>query len=285
MLYQIETREDPFTATLIQRLLPLPHIHPHLELIYIKSGSSIATLDNKKYQLNAGDLFLSFPNQIHFYHDVVPPTGYMLIFAPNQLTDLNNIFQTQSPCSPIITADKLPADIEVQLEKIHTRLQSASAFDHLSAKGCLLSLMCELLSQMTLIDAPASQDNIKRLLTYCTEHYTEPLTLEILSKNLHLNKYYISHIFQERMSISYKDFINSLRVEYACSLLTKDTAITDVAYASGFSTIRTFNRAFLKHAGMTPREYVKGDYQAAEIATIDSYNINKKTSLSCLDRT
>jgi len=264
MLYQIETRENPFTATLIQKLLPFPHIHPHLELIYIKSGSSIATLDNKKYRFNAGDLFLSFPNQIHFYHDEVPPTGYMLIFAPDLLTDLRDVFQTQLPASPIITSDRLPADIEIQLKRIHALLHSDSAFDHLSAKGLLLSLLCELFSQMTLIDAPTSQDNIKRLLTYCTEHYTEPLTLDILSKNLHLNKYYISHIFQERMDISYKDFINSLRVEYACSLLAKETAITDVAHACGFSTIRTFNRAFLKHAGTTPREYVKRKYLATK---------------------
>ena len=59
------------------------------------------------------------------------------------------------------------------------------------------------------------------------------------------------------MGISYKDFINSLRVEHACKLLTKDISVTEVAYASGFTTIRTFNRAFLKHVGMTPRDYAK----------------------------
>lgn len=257
MIYDIETRDDPFTAVKINRLLPRPHIHPHLELIYLNSGSSIATLDNKKYRLTAGDLFLGFPNQIHFYHDEIPPTGYMLIFSPDLFTDLKDTFQTKYPVSPVLNFGQLPTDVVEQLSKIHTRLNSGSAFDQLSAKGCLLALLGELLSRMTLIDVPASQDNIKNLLTYCTEHYAEPLTLDILSKELHLNKYYISHIFQERMDISYKDFINSLRVEYACSLLTKDAMITDVAHASGFSTIRTFNRAFLKHAGMTPREYVK----------------------------
>lgn len=257
MLYHIETREKPFTCGSVHGLQPYPHIHSHLELIYLESGSSIAHLDNKKHRLNAGDLFISFPNQIHYYHDQIPTTGYLLIFASTLFDDLTDIFQTRLPACPILTADRLPADIRTQLERIRTQINSASAYDQISAKGCLLSLLCHCLSQMTLPDAPASQDNIKRLLTYCIEHYTEPLTLDILSKQLHLNKYYISHIFQERMDISYKDFINSLRVEHACHLLTGDTAITDVALASGFSTIRTFNRAFLKHTGMTPREYLK----------------------------
>lgn len=59
------------------------------------------------------------------------------------------------------------------------------------------------------------------------------------------------------MHICFKDFINSLRVDSACSLLVKSSSITDVAYASGFSSVRTFNRAFLKHMHVTPREYVR----------------------------
>ncbi|MBQ8813121.1 MAG: AraC family transcriptional regulator [Lachnospiraceae bacterium] len=257
MPYHIETREKPFTANHMRKLQYPPHIHPHLELIYIKSGVSIATADNKKYRLSDGDLFLTFPNQIHFYHDESPIDAYMLIFVPDLFSDLKELFQKKSPVSAVLHADQLPEDIAEQLVKIRERLNSGDTFSRISAKGYLLSLLGEILPRMPLTDATADQDSIKRLLIYCTENYTEPLSLELLSKELHLNKYYISHIFQERMHLSYKDFINNLRVEHACKLLTKDAHITEVAYASGFTTIRTFNRAFLKHMGMTPREYIK----------------------------
>lgn len=110
---------------------------------------------------------------------------------------------------------------------------------------------------MMLVDSPGDQDTIKNVLKYCMEKYTEPLSLELLSRKLNLNKCYISHIFRERMNMSYKEFINNLRVENACSLLEKNSSITDIAYASGFSSVRTFNRAFLKHLDMTPRDYIK----------------------------
>lgn len=257
MLYQIETRDNPFTASIIHRLAPRPHIHPHLELIYLKTGCSIAAADSHRYELNGGDLFLAFPNQIHFYHDQKPVEGYMLIFSPDFLTDLKEVFQTKTPTESVLHREQLPPDILEKLDTIHQKMKSPASFSQLSAKGCLLALLGELLPQMSLCDAPADQESIKKLLTYCTENYTEPLSLESLSKELHLNKYYISHIFQERMGISYKDFINSLRVEHACKLLTKNSHITEVAYASGFTTIRTFNRAFLKHMEITPREYIK----------------------------
>ena len=259
MLYHIEKRTNPFTSKSRNELQYPPHIHPHLEMIYVKSGISRVTVDNKAYPLKEGDLLLVFPNQIHFYQDETPIDACMMIFVPDLFTDLNEIFQKKSPVSPILHADQLPRDISEQLAKIHERLNTEDSFSRISAKGCLLSLLSELLPQMTLVDAPADQDSIKRLLTYCTEHYAEPLSLELLSRNLHLNKYYISHIFRERMNISYKDFINQLRVEHACRLLVKDAQITEVAYASGFSTIRTFNRAFQKHMEMTPRDYMKSN--------------------------
>ena len=43
----------------------------------------------------------------------------------------------------------------------------------------------------------------------------------------------------------------------ARKMLEKGTNITEIAFSSGFASIRTFNRAFQKHLGMTPREYMK----------------------------
>ena len=82
MSYKIENRKYAFTAQYIRKLLPEPHIHSHLELIYLKSGYATAILDNKEYDLGEGDCLLVFPNQIHFYHVKKTLEGYMMIFSP-----------------------------------------------------------------------------------------------------------------------------------------------------------------------------------------------------------
>lgn len=257
MPYHIEMRKLAFTAKYFDNLLPRPHIHTHLELVYLKEGRSEVILDNKKYMLEAGDIFLAFPNQIHFYHDLSPLKGYLLIFSQELFREFRDVFQTKVPAKPIVRANSISSDIWGIMKNIDEKLARRERFDETVAKGYLLAVLGEMFSQMELVEKPGDQEATKRILSYCIENYTEPLTLESLAKELYLNKYYISHIFRERMNTNYKDFINQLRVEHACELLEKGTSITDIAYACGFSCVRTFNRAFSKYMNMTPREFIK----------------------------
>lgn len=257
MKYYIETREIAFTIDHIKGLLPTPHLHTHLELIYLQEGKSEVTVDNQKFLLESGDIFLAFPNQIHFYRDIERMEGDMLIFAPEVLPELKEVFSAKVPVNPIVNEEHLLGKIPDMIRRMEEALQTEKTFDGYVAKGQLLSLVGEMLSHMELVDKPGDQDTSKRILSYCLEHYMEPLTLDYLAKELYLSKYYISHIFRERMNISYKDFINQLRMEHVCDMLKKEKNITEAAYACGFSSVRTFNRVFLQSVGMTPREYIK----------------------------
>lgn len=257
MRYYIENREEPITYFHADSLTNLPHIHPHLELIYLMEGSSFATVDDREFLMESGDIFLSFPNQIHAYQPRSDIKCFLLIFAPDLFSDLKRCFRHQVPVSPIIPRDLLAPQVPDLLTKIQEGISSHSPYDNIAAKGYLMALLGTVLPLMELTDVPTHHDSLKDLLTYCLENYTEPLTLDGLSASLHLNKYYISHLFKERMHMGFTDFVNQLRIEHACSLLTKDASIAEVAFSSGFSSIRTFNRVFRKNMGMTPRDYQK----------------------------
>lgn len=257
MAYLIEKRALSVSTETFSKLTATPHLHTHLEMIYMVEGSSTVSADYREFSLNRGDLFLAFPNQIHFYHDHTSTSGYLFIFSQDIFPDLKELFHTMIPDCPVIKCGQLPDRIRESLHKIMLCNTSGSHFDEIAAKGLLLALLCELLPLLTLRPHRPGNDSTKSILTYCSEKYTEPLSLDILSRELHLNKYYISHIFKEHLNIGFTDFINGLRVEYACSILERESCITDVAFASGFSSIRTFNRVFLNRVGMTPSEYIK----------------------------
>ncbi|MBQ8038837.1 MAG: AraC family transcriptional regulator [Lachnospiraceae bacterium] len=257
MPYEIENRQHSFTTENIKKLLPQPHIHPHLELIYLIKGASRATLDNKEYLIEAGDCFLAFPNQIHFYHDRDVIDGYMIIFSPDFFPKFKDLFRKKTPVSPVLHRADLPEDIEIRLKTIHEKNRTAQLYDECVKEGTLLALLGEMFPRMTFADNPTDQDSIKKILTYCVERYTEELSLEIIGKDLGFNKQYISKVFKQRMNENYKDFVNKLRVEHACDMLEKGAQVTESAYASGFSSVRTFNRAFLKYMEMSPKEYKK----------------------------
>ena len=242
----------------LKHLDPPLHIHSHLELIYIDKGASLATADRNEYLIEEGDFFLAFPHQIHGYHDLAPALeGGIFIFSADLFKDLKDIFYNKVPVSPIIKSSSLSFDAKERINTISRLHNSDSAFDRIAAKGYLLALLGELLPLMTLVPNDSDQDSIKNILVYCSEHYTDPLSLEQLAKELHLSKYYISRTFQERMHMSFTDFINNMRTEHACNMLEKGVNITEVAFSAGFSSIRNFNRIFHQNMGMTPREYIK----------------------------
>jgi len=90
------------------------------------------------------------------------------------------------------------------------------------------------------------------------EHYTEPLTRDILSKELGINKGYLSKIFSQVFESSFNQYLNNLRIERAKYLLenTEDT-ILDISLSCGFDSDRTFERAFKSVCSLTPSNYRK----------------------------
>jgi YesN/AraC family two-component response regulator len=125
--------------------------------------------------------------------------------------------------------------------------------------GYLLAFFGKLLPSLTLNDVQSKECNVLgSILNYCINNSDKPLSLDVLEKELHISKYYISHTMSNKLHMGFNDYVNSLRISNACRLLRKsDRSITEISDIVGFNTLRTFNRAFFKQMGMTPSEYIK----------------------------
>lgn len=91
--------------------------------------------------------------------------------------------------------------------------------------------------------------------------FLEPeLTLQQIAIALNEKERNISQAINTIQQRNLNDYINSLRIEYACRLLleNKEKPIFEVMYESGFSTKGAFNLAFKKVAGKTPTQYREG---------------------------
>ena len=95
-----------------------------------------------------------------------------------------------------------------------------------------------------------------QVLQYISEHFTEPLTLESTARALGISRIHLSHIFSQQLHINFRQYINTLRIDRAQTLL-RDPAysISQIAYQCGYGNQRTFHRAFLSQCGMTPNSF------------------------------
>jgi len=82
-----------------------------------------------------------------------------------------------------------------------------------------------------------------------------------LATELKTNTNYLSKLIHDNFHLNFNDYINRLRVEYACRLLNDDNAknlpLQNIWHKAGFATRCTFYEAFKKHSGATPSAFRK----------------------------
>lgn len=241
---------DYFKAS---NLSPLPHLHKELELIYVCRGKSKAVVNNKVYELNSGDLFLTFPYQVHYYPDSVNGEYYIHAFPASILVTMADIVNSNDLNNNVFH----PEDNNFIAECINRIILTDGPYAVAQRCAYLTLLIAELLPLCILSPlTKTSGMTVRKILEYCSSHYAEDLSLDTLSQNLHLNKYYISHSINKQINMRISTFINSLRIEAACKLLQNSNhKISEIAQTVGYDTIRSFNRAFMEIVHMTPKIY------------------------------
>jgi two-component system response regulator YesN len=65
----------------------------------------------------------------------------------------------------------------------------------------------------------ASEDVIEKLKTYVNRNIQKELSLEFLSSLFYMNRSYLSHLFRQQTGQNFVDYINSIRIEKAKTLL------------------------------------------------------------------
>ncbi len=86
----------------------------------------------------------------------------------------------------------------------------------------------------------------------------DPITLDLLARQAHQNKYYVAHTFKEAFGISPIKYLMERRVEESKYLLEEtDYSIGQIASITGFSSASHFCQAFRRITGTTAIDYRK----------------------------
>ena len=255
------------------------HFHYHIEMVWMVKGSVNCFTDANKYPVKEGDLFISFPNQIHYYESFEDEEYIIFYINPEVVPQFMGLFETNVPKSSHILAENITPKLRLLLDGIIEsceEVRMGKKYAEEVRSGYVLAFFGELLRSMELYGPDSGElSALKNIVDYCSRNYTKEISLDTLSKELHISKYYISHIFGSRLNMRFNDYVNSLRVSKACLLLTdSDMSITDISDKVGFSTIRTFNRAFLRQTGKSPSDYRRTITQVQKLSVTGGPVVN-----------
>lgn len=89
----------------------------------------------------------------------------------------------------------------------------------------------------------------------------DDLRLTDLQRVFPISRSYLSQLFNKELNTSFSDYVNQYRIEESKRLMDAEplTSIQEIAERSGFHSISTFRRAFIKYVGIVPSEYKKNE--------------------------
>lgn len=116
----------------------------------------------------------------------------------------------------------------------------------------------KVLASSSFSHAPRDRESrrILKVKEYINGHYTEQITLDMLSDMVGMSPSSFSRFFKQHTNRTLSSYLIDIRLGQAARDLA-DTSqnISEICYACGFNNLSNFNRIFKSKRGMSPREF------------------------------
>lgn len=91
---------------------------------------------------------------------------------------------------------------------------------------------------------------------FIINNFKNEISLAMVSEIANMNPSAFSRYFKKIQGITFIQYVNNIRVGYACKLLIREEMnIIEICLESGFNNLSNFNRHFRKMYKMSPKEY------------------------------
>ncbi|MBR6728599.1 MAG: helix-turn-helix transcriptional regulator [Clostridia bacterium] len=237
---------DCFIFESDQETMRKPTTLRHHRVILVKNGKGAFIFDGKEMPFSSGSLVFGFINETVSVRCDAPCEYIYISFSGQRAEALFRRFG-------IHKTNRCFSGFDGLLPLVHESLSRASEANiDLAAESILLYIF----SRLTGI-SPERGNLITSIIEISEEHFSDPeLSISEIAKELAYNAKYLSHLFKEKMGISYTEYLRTLRIKYAVSLFDRGLdSVKNVAYLSGFSDSLYFSSVFKKTIGISPKEY------------------------------
>lgn len=273
-----EKRRDfaPYGFTCVRwqpTIMNRPDRHNEIELNLLEKGSLTYLLGGRKVTILAGRLagfwagiphqIIEFRNTADYFVMTIPLVWFLQWRLPQTFVRL--VLHGQIALEPDrrqFDADRL---------RFQAWMADLTAAVEERRRVCLLEIEARL-RRLALSIPPAANrpvqnrrtaalgegglNRAEQMACFIAQHYTEPLTIEKISRAVALHPNYAMQVFQRSFGATLLEFVTRHRLAHAQRLLvTTQDLIVNIAHDSGFGSLSRFNEAFRRAFGCTPRQY------------------------------
>lgn len=226
---------------------------------YIKSGCGTIEKNRRKYQLSANDAFIVRPKELLIQTADKQSPWELYYFAFNgKLAE--QLLEKTVFCNSKTIAHLDENDFPETISSKTIELNDSSPNEIYNLE-CLSQLLAffDIKKMATLPTKKEHNKNQQYILfvkEYIEANYFKSIKISEIADQLHINRSYLYRIFKDNTNISIQDYLVSIRLNKACTLLNETSlSASSISGLVGYSHYPTFFKIFKRFTGLTPVEY------------------------------
>lgn len=251
-----------FKAKDTERIIPM-HWHDSPELIYCVEGKLKVWYEGKIVTLGKGDLLLINSNTPHSTQSITHNNVCIIQFPGNFLEEENKSIHL-STCENKYDAQVIDYTRKIITEIIEYHV-STNEYDYLLEQSKILHLKYLLVTNFSSGANGKCEDNNRKqlklkqleiVIRHLKNNYKDNPSLKEIANACGYSEAYLSRLFHTITGQTFIDFKRNLCLEKAIELMnTTDKTITQIAYESGFSNVKSFRNYFRSTMNINPKFY------------------------------
>lgn len=228
----------------------------------VLSGSGSLTYSNAEYKLEEGSCVFIDCN-IPYSHATDPTNLWTLHWIHFNGTSMASIYDKYCERGGRVTFSPNPDKMEEIGSVWKEIMDTASSDDYM--RDMLINQQLSTLLTLIMSESwhPEDQENLapkKSLIVsvknYLDQNYESKITLDQLSRDFYINKYYLTKTFKAQYGVSINNYLLSVRITKAKQLLRfSDKTVEEIGLECGLGSAQYFSSKFKEIEGVSPSVY------------------------------
>lgn len=248
----------------------------------VRSGKGTVEINNQKYELSRGGVFLISPGVEAWYEaDQEDPWSYMWLgftgYRAQEYAEHAGLTK-RTPLRQVDCVEELNNYIDGMLEA-HQLVYT----DELKRNGYLLLFFAALMEDYkSKVPGIANQHSypvsvyVKHAMEYIAYHYRDKIKINELADYIGVNRSYLTSSFKKAIGCSPQEYLVNFRMEKAKELLRNTSMqVNAVAASVGYTDQLAFSKIFKQHYGVSPKTYREMDVELQVVSKKGDYTSEK----------
>ncbi len=230
------------------------HYHPHFEVYYMKDGNCRYFIDDRSFDVEAGDVIFIPKGKIHRTNYTSSSHSRLLInftdeFIPERA--LKNLDEGRY----LYRSREISKNIEFLFNRIEYEYNHPDEYTR-DLLGCHTAEMFYLLLRHpgAAEEATTGNELIDGIVRYIKQNYMSDIKLSGVAKMKSVSAEHLSRTFKSCTGLGFNEYVTMLRLKKAEEMIKTEPekTISEIAYECGFNDGNYFSYKFKKMYGISP---------------------------------